>query len=90
MRVTFETGNPVGFVILERDGAELHITLVRNHRAGNHNVAHLMVADTTELHEHLVEHGVRIVKGLRDTNYQLRGFVFADPDGNRIAVGEQL
>jgi catechol 2,3-dioxygenase-like lactoylglutathione lyase family enzyme len=90
MSVTFANGDPVGFVILERDAAELHLTLVKGHRAGRHNVAHLMVADATALYEHLVSNGVRIVKGLRDADYGLRGFVMADPDGNRIDVGQRL
>jgi catechol 2,3-dioxygenase-like lactoylglutathione lyase family enzyme len=90
MRVTFENGDPVGFVILRRDAAELHLTLVRTHRPGTHNVAHLMVSDVTALHDHLAASGTRIVKGLRDADYGLRGFVFADPDGNRIDVGERL
>jgi len=42
------------------------------------------------LHDHLVEHGVRIIKGLRDANYGLRGFVFAGPDRNCIDVAQQL
>jgi catechol 2,3-dioxygenase-like lactoylglutathione lyase family enzyme len=86
----FENGHPVGFVILERQGAELHLNLDPNHRAGSHNVAHWMVNDATALHEHLVAHGVPIVKGLRDADYGLRGFVFTDPDGNRIDVGQDL
>ena len=90
MTVTFTNGDPTGFVILRRDAAELHLTLVRGHRAGLHNVAHLMVADATALHDHLVASGVRIVKGLRDADYGLRGFVMADPDGNRIDVGQRL
>lgn len=90
MRVTFENGDPVGFVILQRDSAELHLTLVTDHRAVTHNVAHLMVSDATGLHDHLVASGVRIIKGLRDADYGLRGFVFADPDGNRIDVGQQV
>jgi hypothetical protein len=45
MSVTFANGDPVGFVILERDAAELHLTLVRGHKGGSHNAAHLMVAD---------------------------------------------
>ena len=90
MSVTFANGDPVGFVILERDAAEVHLTLVRGHRGGSHNVAHLMVADATRLHDHLVSNGVRIIKGLRDADYELRGFVFADPDGNRIDVGQRL
>jgi catechol 2,3-dioxygenase-like lactoylglutathione lyase family enzyme len=49
-----------------------------------------MVADAVGLHDHLAAHGVRIIKGLRDADYGLRGFVFADPDGNRIDVGQVL
>jgi catechol 2,3-dioxygenase-like lactoylglutathione lyase family enzyme len=30
------------------------------------------------------------VKGVRDHEFGLRAFVFADPDGNRIDVGERL
>jgi len=90
MSVTFTNGDPVGFVILKRDAAELHLTLVKGHKGGGHNAAHLLVADATGLHDHLVSNGVRIVKGLRDADYGLRGFVFADPDGNRIDVGQRL
>jgi catechol 2,3-dioxygenase-like lactoylglutathione lyase family enzyme len=90
MSVTFTNGDPVAFVILERDAAELHLTLVRGHSGGSYNAAHLMVADAVGLHDHLVSNGVRIVKGLRDADYGLRGFVFADPDGNRIDVGQEL
>jgi catechol 2,3-dioxygenase-like lactoylglutathione lyase family enzyme len=90
MHVTFQNGDPVGFAILERDAAELHLTVARDHRASIRNVAHLLVTDATELHDHLIGHGVRIVKGLRDADYGLRGFVFADPDGNRIDVGQRL
>jgi catechol 2,3-dioxygenase-like lactoylglutathione lyase family enzyme len=90
MEVSFANGDPVGFVILKRDAAELHLTLVPRHRGRTHNVAHLMVDHATGLYEHLVTHGARIVKGLRDADHGLRGFVFADPDGNRIDVGQPL
>jgi catechol 2,3-dioxygenase-like lactoylglutathione lyase family enzyme len=90
MHVTFENGDPAGFAILERDAAELHLTVARDHRASTSNVAHLLVTDATELYDYLIGHGIRIVKGLRDADYGLRGFVFADPDGNRIDVGQQL
>ena len=90
MSVTFTNGDPVGFVILRRDAAELHLTLVKAHKGGHHNVAHLMVSDAAALHDHLVASDVRVVKGLRDADYGLRGFVFADPDGNRIDVGQRL
>jgi hypothetical protein len=79
MEVTFENGDPVGFVILERDAAELHLTVAKDHPAGTRNVTHLMVADATGLHDHQVAHSTRMVKGLRDADHGLRGFVFADP-----------
>jgi catechol 2,3-dioxygenase-like lactoylglutathione lyase family enzyme len=90
MSVTFANGDPVGFVILERDAAEVHLTLVKGHKGSGRNVAHLMVADAPALHDHLVSNGARIIKGLRDADYGLRGFVFSDPDGNRIDVGQRL
>ncbi|MDR6291323.1 MULTISPECIES: glyoxalase superfamily protein [Inquilinus] len=89
-RKTFENGDPVGFVILQRDAAELHLTLQPAHKAAPFNVAHLMVADVDALHRICRDHGLRIVKGLRDKDYGLRAFVFEDPDGNRIDVGQPI
>lgn len=87
---TFENGEPVGFVILKRDAAELHLTLQRNHRPAPFTVAHMLVEDIDALHAIVRARGLRIVKGLRDKDYGLRAFVFEDPDGNRIDVGEPL
>jgi catechol 2,3-dioxygenase-like lactoylglutathione lyase family enzyme len=87
---TFENGEPVGFVILKRDAAELHLTLQRNHRPAPFTVAHMLVEDIDALHAIIRARGLRIVKGLRDKDYGLRVFVFEDPDGNRIDVGEPL
>jgi catechol 2,3-dioxygenase-like lactoylglutathione lyase family enzyme len=86
----FENGSPVGFVILEKDAAELHLSLFRGHKASVQNVAHLMVQDAAALCAHLETHQVRIVKAIRDADFGLRCFVFADPDGNRIDVGQEL
>lgn len=87
---TFENGQPVGFMILEKDAAELHLSLVKDHKPSTTNIAHLMVSDVDALHERLVAAGVRIIKSLQDKDYGLRAFVFADPDGNRIDVGQPL
>lgn len=89
-RKTFENGTPVGFVILKKDAAELHLTLDRKHKAAARNVAHLMVEDAAALHAQLEHHAARIIKALRDADFGLRCFVFADPDGNRIDVGQAL
>jgi catechol 2,3-dioxygenase-like lactoylglutathione lyase family enzyme len=90
MTETFRNGDPVGFVIVERDDAEIHLTLQPSHRPTTANVLHLMVDDAAAFHAHLQERGVRIVKGIRDADYGMRTFVMADPDGNRIDVGEDL
>ncbi len=87
---TFENGNPVGFVILERDDAEVHLTLKPDHQASDCNVLHLLVSDARALYRHLEKRGTQIVKGLRDQPYGLRDFIVADPDGNRLDIGQHI
>ncbi|MEM6621845.1 MAG: VOC family protein [Pseudomonadota bacterium] len=87
---TFENGDPVGFMILRRDDAELHLSLQPGHRAPPFNVAHMLVADARAAQARCLAQGFRIIKGLQDKDYGLRAFVFADHDGNRIDVGELI
>ncbi len=87
---TFQNGDPVGFVILKQGGSELHLTLQPQHKAANFPVAHLLVDDATTLFTLCQQAGARIIKGLQDKDYGLRAFVFADPDGNRIDVGQRI
>ncbi len=89
-RKTFENGNPIGFMILARDQAELHLTLQPDHKAVAFNVAHMMVGDVDALHAICQRYGLRIIKGLQNKDYGLRAFVFEDPDGNRIDVSQVL
>jgi catechol 2,3-dioxygenase-like lactoylglutathione lyase family enzyme len=65
MDKVFDNGNPVRFVILEGDGAELHVTLAAGHRASSANVCHLPVDDSRSLGRHLQARGVRTIKGIR-------------------------
>lgn len=87
-RKTFENGAPVGFMILKRDAAELHLTLQPGHKPALFTIAHVMVEDIDAVHAVIRDRGLRIVKGLRDKDYGLRAFVFEDTEGNRIDVGE--
>ena len=87
---TFQNGNPVGFMILRQGAAELHLTLQPNHKAAPFNVAHMMVDNVDALHAICQLQGLRIIKGLQDKDYGLRAFVFEDPDGNRIDVGQKI
>lgn len=86
----FENGSPTGFMILKRDEAELHLTLQKNHKAVDFNVAHMMVENIDHLHDLVLGRGLRVVKRLQDKDYGLRAFVFEDPDGNRIDVGQPI
>lgn len=87
---TFENGDPVGFMILRKDAAEIHLNLKRDHRPSTVNLAHMLVGDVDALHAICVAAGVRIIRSIADKDYGLRAFVFADPDGNRIDVGQPL
>jgi catechol 2,3-dioxygenase-like lactoylglutathione lyase family enzyme len=87
---SFQNGEPVGFVILTSGAAELHLTLQPGHRAAPFPVAHMLVDDIEALHALCRSRGLRIVKGLKSQDYGLRAFVFEDPDGNRIDVGQRL
>jgi len=89
-RKTFQNGDPVGFMILQRDGAELHLTLQPGYNAPSFNVAHMMVDNADALHAICQSHGLRIIKRLQNKDYGLRAFVFEDPDGNRIDVGQPI
>ncbi|MCA6936117.1 VOC family protein [Pectobacterium versatile] len=86
----FENGDPVGFLILKREEAELHLTLQPQHKAASYPIAHLLVDDATALFSVCQDIGAKIVKGIQDKDYGIRAFVFADPDGNRIDVGQIL
>ncbi len=87
---TFENGTPVGFVILKKDAAELHLSLHKGHKASVQNLAHLLVDDAAALYAHLQAADIRIIKAIRDADFGLRCFVFADPDGNRSDIGQHL
>jgi len=86
----FENGDPVGFAVLKKDAAEIHLTRKADHAASTANVMHLFVDDADALYRWLEARGVRIIKRLADKAYGQRAFVFADPDGNRIDVGERM
>jgi uncharacterized glyoxalase superfamily protein PhnB len=42
------------------------------------------------MHDRIQKQGLRVIKRLQDKDYGLRAFVFEDPDGNRIDVGEPI
>jgi catechol 2,3-dioxygenase-like lactoylglutathione lyase family enzyme len=89
-RKVFENGDPVGFMILKKDDARVDLTVNRKHRATTQNVMFMNVDDARALYGICVRNKVRIIKGIRDADYGQRAFVIADPDGNRIDIGQPL
>lgn len=84
----FANGSPVGFMIFGKDRAQFGISLNPHYRASTANVLHWFVDDIEQLYALCVDNGVRIIKALQQKDYGQRAFVFADPDGNRIDVGQ--
>ncbi len=85
----FENGDPVGFMVMKKDRAEIHLSQKPDHKASTVNVMHMFVSDVAALYAVCEAEDVRIVKSLADKDYGQRAFVFADPDGNRIDIGER-
>jgi catechol 2,3-dioxygenase-like lactoylglutathione lyase family enzyme len=86
--VGFQNGDPVMFTLLTRDSAELHLLLAPGHHGPGFNVAHLIVADVEGLYRVCVAAGAPIIKALTDKDHGMRAFVVADPDGNRLDIGQ--
>lgn len=84
----FANGNPVLFTILEKDAAELHLMLAPGYRGPDFNVAHIYVDDVDALYQRCLGIGVTIIRTIADKDYGMRAFVIADPDGNRIDIGQ--
>lgn len=89
-RKVFENGDPVGFMVLKKDQAEIHLSRKPDHHASTANVMHMFVSDAAALYSVCEAEGVRIIKRLMDKEYGQRAFVFADLDGNRIDIGERI
>jgi predicted enzyme related to lactoylglutathione lyase len=84
----FANGNPVVFTILEKDAAELHLMLAPGYRGPEFNVAHIYVDNVDALYQRCLEIGAAITRTIADKDYGMRAFVIADPDGNRIDIGQ--
>jgi len=75
--------------VMKKDGAEIHLSQKPDHKASTVNVMHMFVSDVAALYAVCEAEGVRIIKSLADKDYGQRAFVFADPDGNRIDIGQR-
>ena len=76
-------------MVVKKDCAEIHLSQQPDHKASTVNVMHMLVSDVAALYAICEAESVRIIKSLADKKYGQRAFVFADPGGNRIDIGER-
>jgi uncharacterized glyoxalase superfamily protein PhnB len=70
----FENGDPVGFMVMKKDRAEIHLSQKPDHKASTVNVMHMFVSDVAALYAVCEAEGVRIIKSLADKDYGQRAF----------------
>ena len=90
LEVTFENGDPVSYVVMKKDAAEVHLARCSDPAPRAQNVMHLIVSDAEAAHRRCQGAGGSIVEALRDAPWGMRTFVVADLDGHRIDVGQPL
>ncbi|MDO1581609.1 VOC family protein [Rhizobium oryzicola] len=87
-RKTYQAGDPVRFIIMERDRGELHLSFQPNMTiASGFPVAHLMVDDPDRFFNACKARGVRLLQQVKDEDGRLEAFVIEDSEGNRIDIG---
>ena len=87
-RKTYQAGNPVRFIIMERDRGELHLSFQPDMaNASGFPIAHLMVDDPDKFYNACKTRGVRLLQQVKTADGRLDAFVIEDSEGNRIDIG---
>ena len=96
-KLGFEHGNlwgePPCFCIVGRDTVTLFLDEARDKTPLPVNqwwAAYIYVEDADQLYEALKQKGVPMASGIEDAPYGCRDFTVIDPDGHRIAFGQDL
>jgi uncharacterized glyoxalase superfamily protein PhnB len=80
-----------GFVILAREGIELHFALKRDHDpARTATWIYIRVEDADAMYEELKSAGVEGLREPHDTDYKMREAPYIDPDGNLVLFGSSM
>jgi predicted enzyme related to lactoylglutathione lyase len=83
-------GEPPTFAILDSDGAGFGIAEDPNPSVAKIAACYVDVVDVDAAHRRCVEAGIPVVTELTTHPWQKRDFVFQDPDGHQIAVGQDV
>lgn len=83
-------GEPPTFAILEADGAGLGIAEEADPAVAKIACCYVDVANVDAIHQRCVEAGIEVVVPPTTHPWHKRDFVFRDPDGHQIAVGQDV
>lgn len=78
----------IPYAIVERDRVELHLQL-RPAAAGTSS-CYITVDDADAIWVEVQKAGVRVLRPIEDSNYGMRDFNVADPDGNTLGFGQSI
>lgn len=78
----------IPYAIVERDRVEIHLQL-REAAAGSSS-CYITVDDADAVWAEVQKAGVRVLRPIEDSNYGMRDFNIADPDGNNLGFGQSI
>jgi len=89
--VSFEWGQPLGYLGLHKNGVDIHLNSSSNssREAGKSTVS-ILTDEVDNLYKTFVEKGIEIIIKPADRNYGLRDFSIKDIDGNIINFGCEI
>ena len=86
--ITFEWGDPVDYVVLNREEAvAVHLSKAAQSSATESTSLYVFVHNVDSLHEEFVSKGVEIYTPIDTRDYGMRDFDVKDPDGYIICFG---
>jgi predicted enzyme related to lactoylglutathione lyase len=78
----------IPYAIVERDQVKIHLQL-RPAAAGT-SACYITVDDADAIWSVVQQAGVRVLRPIEDSNYGMRDFNIADPDGNTLGFGQSI
>jgi predicted enzyme related to lactoylglutathione lyase len=83
-------GEPATFAILAADDASMAIAHATDPAVAAITACYVDVTDVEAVHERCRDLGAEITAAVTSHPWGMRDFVFRDPDGHQIAVGQRV
>ena len=78
----------IPYAIVERDLVEIHLQLQES--AAGTSACYITVDDADAIWAEVQKAGARVLRPIEDSNYGMRDFNIADPDGNTLGFGQPI